>query len=81
MQTVKTSGRSDRVMDYQKKVSKDRVLGSKERTRCVDSSMAWSRRCRIVGTLGNVNLGWRMGMALGVEKVRSGWSGWNADDG
>jgi hypothetical protein len=49
-------------MAYQKKVSKESVLGLRERIQCVDSSMALSRRCRIVGTLGNDSLAWRKGM-------------------
>ena len=62
MQTIKTSGGSQRVMAYQKKVSKESVLGSMERTQCVDSSMVQRRRCHIVGTLGNDSLGWCIGM-------------------
>ena len=63
------------MMANQKKVSKESVLRSRKRTQCVDFSMAQSKHCRMVGTLGNDSLIWRMGMA---EYSRRGHSDQNA---
>ena len=63
IQTIKTSGGSQRVVAYQKKVSRRSVLGSRESTQLVDFSMAECRLCRSVGTFGNDNVSWRLGMA------------------
>ena len=49
-------------MAYQKKVSRHSILGLRESTQWVDFLMAKCRLCHSVGTFGNDNVSWCLGM-------------------
>ena len=63
IQTIKTSGRSQQVVAYQKKVSRQSILWSRESTQLVNFLMAECRLCHSVGTFENDNVSWHLGMA------------------
>ena len=62
IQTIKTSGGSQQVVAYQKKVSSHSILGSRESTQWVDFLMAKCRLCCSISTFRNNNVSWHLGM-------------------